>query len=446
MSLTAIVGGTVIDGTGATPINDAVILLAGERVRSVTPRDGTAVPESAKVINAAGQFVIPGLMDANVHLSSALPDTVLEYEGRYEELVAEAAQIALRSGVTTVFDTWGHLESLAAVRDRIRSGDLIGSRIFIAGNIIGFDGPLSPDFYSPNSFLGPRTVKRINAQWEQGVGQELIWLPADEVQKRVRDYIERAGIDFVKYAACAHTTPLLTFSEHLQRAIVEAAHNAGLTVQAHTLSVESLRMEIAAGADILQHGNLTRTPIPDELLTAILKEELPVAALIQTRRYLEWVHDRGPEPMRLAFGPAQDENDCRLIDAGAKLLLTTDGAVLGTAKRNHPAIAPYVKDAPDPPYELGESHFRWLVAVTERGMRPMDALVAATRNVAEAYGLGAELGTIESGKRADLVILEEDPLVDVHNYRRIVSVIKDGAIVPRDAIPSRRILSADSAA
>jgi imidazolonepropionase-like amidohydrolase len=79
--------------------------------------------------------------------------------------------------------------------------------------------------------------------------------------------------------------------------------------------------------------------------------------------------------------------------------------------------------------ELGESHFLWLEAVVDRGMAPMDALLAGTRNIAEAYGQADHLGTLEPGKRADLVILEGNPLDDVRNYRRISAVMKDGALV-----------------
>ncbi len=442
MSKVAIVGGTVLDGTGNPAADDAVVLIDGERIAAVGPRATTPVPPDATVVEAAGRYVIPGLMDANVHLSSALPDTLLEYEGRYEGLVEEAAQVALRAGVTTVFDTWGHLESLVAVRDRINRGEVVGSRMYVAGNIIGFGGPMSSDFYAPGSFLSPRTVSRINAQWEQGVGQELMWETPGEVARRVRDYIGRSGIDFVKYAGCAHVTPYITFSEPTQKLIVEEGHRAGLTVQAHTLSVESLRMEIEAGADVLQHGNLTRTPIPDDTIDTVVGKQLPVAALINTEGYLDWVHSLGPVPMRKAFSRQQDANDRRLIEAGARLLLTTDGSVLGPTKLSHPAIAPYAGGAVDPPYELGESHFRWLVAVTERGLAPMDALLAATSNVAEAYGLSQDLGTLEPGKRADLLILEADPLQDVANYRRIVAVYKDGAAVDRDGLPLHRYLTA----
>src|SRR5262249_51218776 len=98
--------------------------------------------------------------------------------------------------------------------------------------------------------------------------------------------------------------------------------------------------------------------------------------------------------------------------------------------------------APDLPIELGEGHFRWLAAAAERGLAPMEALRAATSNVAAAYGHADDLGTLEPGKSADLVILGADPLEDARNYRQIVAVMKDGAPGDRDNLPVRPILTA----
>lgn len=442
MELTAIVGATVIDGTGGEPVPDGVVLVADGKIQSVAPSAGAEVPERARVIDAAGRYVIPGLMDANVHLSCFYPDVILDYEGRYAEVVEEAAQVALRSGLTAVFDTWGHLEALTSVRDRIARGEVVGSRIYVAGNIIGFDGPLSADFFNPGTLLGKDTVGRINRQWEHGVGAHLMWLTPDGVRRHVRDYVERSGIDFLKYAASGHAghRTFITFSPRTQRAIVEEAHRAGLTAQAHTTTVESLAMEIEAGADILQHGNFTGLePMPEDTLQEIVDRRLPVAAILHTKRYRAWIQESGSDLMKVVFGETQDANDQRLIDAGARLLLTTDGMVVGPRIAEHPGFS--LKRVDDMPLRLGESHFLWLEAAIERGMRPMDVLVAATRNVAEAYGLGATLGTIEPGKHADMVVLEADPLADVRNYRRIAEVIKDGVPVDRAALPCRPILT-----
>ncbi|TDC53262.1 hypothetical protein E1212_06220 [Jiangella ureilytica] len=441
MSLKAIVGATVIDGTGGKPVPDAVVLIENDRVRSVSPAADTVVPEQAEVIDAAGRYVIPGLMDANVHLfAGTVPDVLIEYAGRYAEFVEEAAQVTLRAGVTTVFDTWGPLRPTMTVRDAINRGETVGSRIYAGGNIIGLGGPLSPDFFSPGDVLAKETVDRINRQWEEGVGDDLLWLTPEQVRMRVRDYIERSGVDFIKYAGSGHKEmQFITFSEPTQRAIVEEGHRAGITVQAHTTTVESLRMEIEAGADLLQHGDVTgREAMPEETLKTIVDRVLPVAALVCTERYQAWVKENGGEILSIVH-EKKDENDRRLIEAGARLLLTTDAFAWGPRVLDHPLLSKLLK-SPDTPTQLGESHVYWLQGALERGMAPMEALLSATRYIAEAYHVADEVGTLEPGKRADLVILEADPLADVQNYTRIVDVIKDGAVVDRDALPLRPVL------
>jgi imidazolonepropionase-like amidohydrolase len=448
MDVKAIVGATVLDGTGRPPVRDAVVLVEGDRIGSVTAASQTTIPEYAEVIEAAGRYVIPGMMDANVPLFVGILDVLLEYEGRYNEIIEEQAQVALAAGITTVFNTWGPLAAMKDVRDRIDRGEIAGSRIFLGGNIVGFGGPLSPDFYPAGNLLGPDTVDRINRQWEQGTGAELLWLTPEEVRRRVRDYVERSGIDFVKYAACAHMGPLITFSAEAQQAIVEEGHRAGLTVQAHTISPESLRMEIDAGADLLQHGDVTGLePMPEATLKTIADRGLPVAALCCTDRHLAWTQEHGHEWMRTyAHNKVKDDNDRRLIAAGARLLLTTEGYAAGPRLLRHPRFGPLVRGSVDSPNHLGESHVLWMQAAVERGMAPMEALLCATRYVAEAYGQGADLGSLVPGKRADLVILEADPLADVANYRRVAAVMKEGELVDREALPLRRVLTAPDTA
>src|SRR5579872_7135390 len=125
----AIVNGTIIDATGRPPITRGVILIADDRIAAIG--DSTVcVPADAMPIDASGQFVIPGLMDANVHLICDFwPLTLVRYEDRYHELALEAAQIALRAGVTTVFDTWGPRSALRRARDQIAAGEVPGARV-----------------------------------------------------------------------------------------------------------------------------------------------------------------------------------------------------------------------------------------------------------------------------------------------------------------------------
>jgi imidazolonepropionase-like amidohydrolase len=444
MKLTAIVGATVIDGTGAEPVPDGVVLIENDTIRSVSRRADTAIPDQAEVLDATGAYLIPGMMDANVHLVATItPDLALQYEGRYEDVIAEAAQVCLAAGFTTVFDTWGPAGPLSRVRDRIARGEIPGSRIFLAGNIVGFDGPLSPDFFDVGDLFSDETRRRINHEWAQGVGADLAWLPAETLRDRVREYIESTGVDFVKYAANDHLgRGLIAFSLDAQRVIVEEGHRAGMTVQAHTISVEGLRMEIEAGADILQHGNLTGPEsIPESTLRLLVERQLPIAALYFTNRYREWAAAEGRAGLHPnLFTEQLEHTNRRLIQAGANLLLTTDISAWGRTS-DHPRLRVH-RDAPPPRATLGEAHVAWLTAVIERGMTPMDALVSATRKPAEAYS-HPELGRIASGRKADLVLLDADPLADPQNYLRVRGVMKEGVSVALDSLPSPRVLTDD---
>src|SRR5690606_20887929 len=153
----------------------------------------------------------------------------------------EAAELTLKYGVTTVFDTWGPAEPLTTARDKINSGEAQGSRVYCAGNIIGLGGPLSPDFVDPGVFLERDRVARINEVWTRGTGPELSTMTAEQVGERVEEYIESTGVDFIKWAVDDHNSApgsFYLFLDKANRAIVDAARKHGKTVQAHTMTVE----------------------------------------------------------------------------------------------------------------------------------------------------------------------------------------------------------------
>jgi hypothetical protein len=328
------------------------------------------------------------------------------------------------------------------VRDRINSGEAVGSRIFCAGNIIGNGGPWSEDFSAElGASVDEQTVERVNAVFEQGVGGDLLWLSAAEVRLAVREYIARSGIDFVKFASSAHKlSQFIAFSLDVQRAIVEEAHAAGLTAQACTQGIEALKMTIDAGADLLQHGDITgRRPMPAELLDTIVDRQIPCVAFLLSRRYIS------AQPPQVLTSPswinrmvAKEQNDVALIGRRAKLLLAHDMCIYTPQTRQQFADR---FAAPDQPRELGEGHIAWLRAAIERGMDPMDALLCATRNIAEAYQHYDQIGSIEPGKIADLVILDANPLAAPENYARVTHVIKNGTVVDRDRLPDPRLLT-----
>jgi imidazolonepropionase-like amidohydrolase len=442
---TAFVGATLIDGTGAAPRPGSAVAISRGRVTWTGPAAELDRSAAAEIVDVSGKYLIPGLMDANVHLVFQCdPDVLLPYEpGCYDDLVLEAAQVALRAGITTVFDTWGPLESLRRTRDRINAGRAAGSRIYFGGNIIGNDGPWSSDMSVYGDRLNPAIAETVNRHWEYGTGADLTWMPAEGVREAVREYIATSGIDFVKYAGSAHAHfRFIALSPDAQRAIVEEAHAAGMTAQACTLAPEALRLAIEAGVDLLTHGTSTgRYPMPEEILELFVSRRLPCVVTLHTRRYAE-AADADPQfhPIWRQTFAVKERNAERMIEAGAEILHATDGGIFGPTAATSPWVGPLVR-LPDVPIHLGTSHVHWHRAMIERGMAPMDALLASTRNIARAHRKDDELGTVEAGKRADLLVLEADPLGDPANYARIAHVVKDGAIVDRDRLPENPILT-----
>lgn len=445
---TLITGATIIDGVADKPIRGQAILIEGKRIKAIGKRAELPVPADARVIDATGKYVIPGLMNANVHLLGDVRlETLIRYEDRYEDVIAEAAQIALKNGQTTVFDTWGPRRALMATRDAIEAGTVSGSRIFCAGNIIGFDGPYSPDFLPNTAGLGSsRFINRVNAAWVENSGRHLMFLTPQQVGEEMRAYIGK-GIDFLKYGANEHggasAGAFISFSERVQRAIVDEAHRAGITAQSHIMSVEGLHMSVLAGCDLITHCNITGpVEIPGDTIELMVERDCGAVIFPWTDRGMQWMRENTDDGFWTTV-KATDANARNLVKAGARILLANDGAVLGRDAASDPIFARSWIGAPEDAGlgSLATGHFFWFEAMEEKGMAPMEMLRAATRNIAIAYKKDRDFGTLEAGKVADLVVLEKNPLDSAKHYRSIATVMKEGAVVDIDALPLKPLLT-----
>lgn len=445
-------GATIFDAVSDVPLSDGSILIEQKRIKAVGSAENIGSPDGIPVIDAHGKYAIPGLMNANVHLLiPATLDLLAKYADRYEELIAEAAQIALKSGLTTVFDTWGPRRHLIAVRDDINAGKLPGARIFCAGNIIGFDGPCSSDFSPRFADAGSSYfVNHIDSIWVENVGRHLMWLTPSQVAQEVRKYLDRK-IDFLKYASNEHGSlaagAFLEFSPAAQEAIVAEAHRAGMTAQAHCMSVEGLRIALEAGCDLITHCNITGpTPIPDSTLDLFIKRRVGAVVFPFTRRRLEWmfnsVHTQPHQGILRTMFHASDANVRRLIDCGAMLMLANDAGVWPAELVREPQFAATFGTEYDNYLDLADGHFIWFKAMEEKGCRPMEMLRAATINIAIAYGKESDLGSIRPGKIADIILLDKDPFVSAEHYRSIHSIVKEGQVVDRASLPLSPILTA----
>src|SRR5262245_55955552 len=176
----AFVGATLIDGRGGAPLQDAVVVVTGRRIAAVGGRGSIQQPKGAQVVDATGKYLLPGFIDTNVHLSlygAATPEryeTLVRYQPRQADVVLEASQMQLKSGVTTVRDSYGVLEPLLAVRDAIARGEAVGARMLVAGNIVGWGGPFSISFgLISEKNLSP-FQEQMNDAISQSAGEELM--------------------------------------------------------------------------------------------------------------------------------------------------------------------------------------------------------------------------------------------------------------------------------
>ncbi len=358
------------------------------------------VPAGAKEIKAAGKYVIPGLMDANVHLvlGSSI-EFIVRYEDHYEDLIEEAAQVTLKNGVTTVFDSWGPLQPLLNVRDRINRGETIGSRTYVASNIVGLSGPFGRDFNVAAETTATRAlVRRVNRLWEENTGPDLMWDTPDQVRREIHRYVSR-GIDFLKYAASGHREEdFLQFSPEQQQVIVEEVHRAGIIAQTHTTSVESLRQALEAGVDMLQHGSVTGpTAIPESTIKLMLDKKVYCA-----------VQPRTAKRLAIELENAEDALPSRRAKERLQIWNDNDGpagecsrARCQRDRRRRHGSRCRVDEAQmkiDRSTDLGEGHLRGSRR-GGKGMTPMERIPSATRNIVVAYRCRISLALKEAGRQ-----------------------------------------------
>ena len=217
-STLAIVGATLIDGNGGPPVADAVVLVGAGRIVAVGPRTQVAIPQGARIVEATGRYLLPGFIDTNVHLSlySGL-ESMARYQDRFTDLAIEGAQLQLKYGITSVRDSYGMLKPLKEARDRINRGEVVGSRILFAGNIVGWGGPWSYTFTGSRQENLSLFQEQMNDAVAAGGGEELMNLTPDELRVAINKYLDQ-GVDFVKYGGTSHAffPAMLGFSEAAQ--------------------------------------------------------------------------------------------------------------------------------------------------------------------------------------------------------------------------------------
>ena len=285
----AITGGTLIDGTAGAPVRDAVVIVSGGRVMAAGPRSSVAIPAGATPVDAKGKYLIPGLIDTNVHLSlyggvAERYETLAKYHPRQKAIVLEAAQLQLKWGVTTVRDSYGLLLPLVAVRDQIAAGHAIGPRILAAGNIVGWGGPYSISVNLIREQGLTLFQEQVNDEVSQGVGEDLVDLNPEELRTAIRAYLDK-GPDFIKYGGTAHFSrpSFIGFSPEAQQVMVEEAHRRNKIAETHSITADGLQLSIDAGIDLIQHPELLGPrELPDSLVRAIMDRKIVCSMLVST--------------------------------------------------------------------------------------------------------------------------------------------------------------------
>ncbi len=455
---TAIVGATVIDGNGGTPVSNGTIIVTDGRITAVGPRASTPVPEGARVIDGSGKFVTPGFVDSNVHISlySGL-EPMARYENRFVDLVLEHAQFHLKYGITTVRDSYGMLGPLVTARDMIARGDAVGPHILAAGNIVGWGGPFSFTFTGRRQSNLSVFQEQMNDSITRGYsGEELMALSPDSLRVMIDHYLD-LGPDFIKFGGTSHFSDpvFIGFSRRAQEVMIEEAHKRGKGTDTHSTNNEGVRESLLAGVDLVQHPEALNEPITDEVVR-LYKEHHTIGAMLSNtitgKPWQDYVKRRegadkkaeakadtarmmgreltGAERLELAGGrdlQIRRDNAKKLIEAGVLLTIGTD---------NYLGTAPEFRRSPKSEYQnAGIGSIRAIEGLVELGMTPMQAITAVTKVGAMACRGLDEFGTLEAGKRADILMFEEDPTEDIHAIEKPAMVMKDGNVIDVDALP-----------
>lgn len=417
---TAIIGATLIDGTGHDPISHATVVIEDERVQSVKTRG--AVPRGAQVIEAEGLTLLPGLIDTHVHFMfdgmNIVQTLMTPYALRLYQALPRAA-ITLAGGVTTVRDA-GHTP--AGLKAAIAQKIVPGPRMQVAITILSQTGGHG-DQTMPCGICLQVPTPDMPASVVDGV---------EAMRQRVRELL-RAGADWIKVCATggvlspADTPTSSQFTiEEMRAAVEEGQAHGNVEVMAHAQGTNGIKNAIRAGVKSIEHGIW----LDDEAIALMIKHDVylvpTLVAPVQVLRRAEAEPGSMPEfgiTKSRAVIPDHQDSFRRAVAAGVKVAMGTDSGV-----------GPHGQNAEE------------LALMVQCGMTPMQAILASTRNAATLMKLDRDLGTIEPGKIADLLLLNGDPLVDINVLRphdNIVLILQSGAMVKN--LVTERVKAGDRA-
>jgi imidazolonepropionase-like amidohydrolase len=388
----------IIDGLGDIQAR-GFIVIEENRIVGVGKGAGPSKKTGHEAIDLDGRCVLPGMIDCHVHLcidGSADPMQPLQKDSpaMITLKAAKHASLTLLAGVTTVRDLGSANGVSISVRDAINLGIVTGPRVVTTNQAVCITGGQGWQFSRQAD--GP-----------------------DDVRRAVREQI-RAGADAIKMMATGGVitqgvepgSPQFTFEE--LKAGAEEAHKAGRKIAAHAQGNEGIKNSLRAGFDTIEHGIY----LDDEAIALLLEKK---AVLVPTLSAPFNIMEKGEKSGIPSF----------IIEKTAKV----KDAHVASIKKAHKAGITIASGADSgTPFNLHGENLKELELLVGIGLSPMEAIVSATRIAAETLGLGTRLGTLESGKMADLIVVEGDPLKDItvlQQKDRMVVVMKDGQIYKR---------------
>jgi enamidase len=398
----ALTNALLIDGTGEPAVAGATVVVTGNTITAVG--DATVIPPGAQVVDLQGRTVLPGLIDAHVHLGGGGFGEGARFNGRASsgDYAAPRAD-ALRYGVTTQRTLGDYLHDSVAVRDEIDAGTLRGARIVTSGASFQVRGG------HPNStvWANDETAMREAARFPT--------TPEEAVQA-VKELAE-AGVDLIKIIISNNAfdgtpKPELKFPWELTEAIVAAAHEIGLPVAAHVEKLSDALRAVRAGVDDIEHlvfrmFDDTGEDAFDELFALMAHKGTYLGATMVVR------HHSAPvdvDPTTLHYGNRLIR---RAFDAGVRISVGSDAHAPG---------------------QHGKRLFDELVMmVHDQGIPPLAALTAATGTNSELLRRSETIGSVTPGKLADLLVVDGNPLEEITDLARVHLVVLNGDVVVDNA-------------